>query len=198
MLSAFRQENELSTIRLPQFPYESAVAVKPEFITGSNFCGLNKDASDFVICELSASTDAGGTIILSAHSRSTKDYAQHYLLNLGRLDFKSIYHQKGDQEQLLHSASGTHGVLACVENQSEISIIEVEEGILRPHGYKRRSNGIRKDDEGLPCQLPYRIRPDLKDRHGLETQLSCISLNPSGTSVLGGSIDGDLFVWRGF
>uniref|UniRef100_A0A7S4AG04 Uncharacterized protein n=2 Tax=Pseudo-nitzschia australis TaxID=44445 RepID=A0A7S4AG04_9STRA len=45
----------------------------------------------------------------------------------------------------------------------------------------------------------FRFRMDafLTDRYGIETELSCIAMNSNGTALLGGSTDGDLFVWRG-
>lgn len=198
MMSASRGENELSTIRLPQFPFDKAVAVKPESVTCNEFGGQDKVARDFVISDLSASANGGGTIILTAQSR-WQSVSEHFSLNLGYLGLESIHTQKGDQEHLLHSASESHGVLACVENQNEIALFDVRSS-RKPSPQrcnKRRSNGTSKDDEEFSNKLRYCIRPELKDRHGLKTQLSCISMNPAGTSLIGGSIDGDLFVWRG-
>ena len=43
----------------------------------------------------------------------------------------------------------------------------------------------------------YLLEPALVDRYGVETELSCVAMNANGTSILGGSTDGDLFVWRG-
>lgn len=37
----------------------------------------------------------------------------------------------------------------------------------------------------------------LTDRYGVKTELACISMNSNGTAILGGTTDGDLFVWRG-
>jgi hypothetical protein len=43
----------------------------------------------------------------------------------------------------------------------------------------------------------YFLEPALVDRYGVETELSCVAINANATSILGGSTDGDLFVWRG-
>jgi hypothetical protein len=43
----------------------------------------------------------------------------------------------------------------------------------------------------------FRADASLTDRYGMETELSCIAMNANGTALLGGSTDGDLFVWRG-
>lgn len=48
---------------------------------------------------------------------------------------------------------------------------------------------------GVTCLGSY--RPKLSDRYGLTTQLSCLSVNYSGTAIVGCSYDGDTFVWRG-
>jgi hypothetical protein len=40
------------------------------------------------------------------------------------------------------------------------------------------------------------IQANLYDAYGLETSLACLVYNESGTSLIGGSIDGDIFLWR--
>jgi len=40
------------------------------------------------------------------------------------------------------------------------------------------------------------INAKLCDGYGLETSLSCMAFNESGTSLIGGSADGDIFAWR--
>ena len=43
----------------------------------------------------------------------------------------------------------------------------------------------------------YQTDASLTDRYGVKTELSCIAMNSNGTALLGGTTDGDLFVWRG-
>jgi hypothetical protein len=41
------------------------------------------------------------------------------------------------------------------------------------------------------------FRPKLTDSYGLSTHLSCLAINDYGSAIVGGSLDGDIFVWRG-
>lgn len=43
----------------------------------------------------------------------------------------------------------------------------------------------------------FQMGASLSDRYGVRTDLSCIAMNSNGTALLGGTTDGDLFVWRG-
>ena len=65
---------------------------------------------------------------------------------------------------------------------------------------KERGGGVNDDDDRDYYDddgAVVRFQPKVQDRHGLDTQLSCLALNDSGTAIVGGSSDGDLFVWRG-
>jgi hypothetical protein len=59
--------------------------------------------------------------------------------------------------------------------------------------YAHPHQATAKDDPSWS----FLLQPNLVDRYGVETDLCCVAMNANGTSILGGSIDGDLFVWRG-
>ncbi len=193
MISSTRKENELATVHLPQFPYNRISPFSPELVRENLFD--DEGLGHFVISTLSSSRDDMGTILLTAQSQN-EALVEHYLLNLGNLHCEKINRQKDDQEHLLFSASENHDILACVENQNEILLFDSKNKGLNTHGSKRQIDGSLKS-QGSHCQPSACLHVDIKDRHGLETQLSCISMNSTGTSILGGSIDGDLIVWRG-
>jgi hypothetical protein len=121
------------------------------------------------------------------------------VLNLGRLDVSRKICQRDDIEQWVpvYGIAGSHNYMTCL-GEGELSspsilIYNLRETPSRSCGHKRRIDDVPRDDSWSS-----RIDPMLKDRHGLETQLSCIALNRGGTAIVGGSRDGDLFVWRGF
>jgi hypothetical protein len=61
-----------------------------------------------------------------------------------------------------------------------------------PYSLSRHHQQPREDPS-----WSYQMDPCLVDRYGVETELACVAMNANGTSILGGSVDGDLFVWRG-
>jgi hypothetical protein len=89
-----------------------------------------------------------------------------------------------------------HEYVACYDG-TDISLHDFE---LRGSPKAMRQNRNRKrNHEGLSSTLdksPNTVHGKLHDRYGLTTSISCLAFNESGTSLLGGSSDGDLFVWR--
>ncbi|KAL3944257.1 MAG: hypothetical protein SGBAC_001651 [Bacillariaceae sp.] len=63
-------------------------------------------------------------------------------------------------------------------------------GTKRSHLVQSQAGAEAKASGGVP------FTPAVVDRHGLPSQLSCLAMDYMGTSILGGSIDGDLFLWR--
>lgn len=41
-----------------------------------------------------------------------------------------------------------------------------------------------------------KLETSIRDCYGLHTELSCLAFNPTGTSLVGASVDGDIFAWR--
>jgi len=68
-------------------------------------------------------------------------------------------------------------------------------GLMRDHCYSPSLRLHQQQPEDSTWS--FRMNASLTDRYGMETELSCIAMNANGTALLGGSTDGDLFVWRG-
>jgi len=56
----------------------------------------------------------------------------------------------------------------------------------RHRGHKRKTSGNRN----------IKIETKIQDSNGLQTELSDMAFNESGTAIVGASQDGDIFVWR--
>jgi hypothetical protein len=200
-----RQRKPLDTVTLPQYPKNSAMALEPSATAHIRADGKgdlsngNPGRSDSAITNLSAPDGNLGTLLVTAQSRTRTRKIEHHVLNLGRLDVSRKICQRDDIEQWVpvYGIAGSHNYMTCL-GEGELSspsilIYNLRETPSRSCGHKRRIDDVPRDDSWSS-----RIDPMLKDRHGLETQLSCIALNRGGTAIVGGSRDGDLFVWRGF
>ncbi|CAB9502641.1 expressed unknown protein [Seminavis robusta] len=54
---------------------------------------------------------------------------------------------------------------------------------------------MEEHHQSFSCAAAF--KPNLQDRYGLTTHLSCMAVNDMGSSIVGGSHDGDIFVWSG-
>ena len=78
--------------------------------------------------------------------------------------------------------------------RQEISI--VSPFLSPPHGRPNRKRFFESDPFPVEASgVRGSISPTLKDELGIPTRLTCLSWNSDGTSLAGGSLDGDLFVW---
>ena len=64
----------------------------------------------------------------------------------------------------------------------------------RNYGVMEGSNRGDDDDEPSNC-LVGKLDGTVSDSFGIESQLSRLSLNRHGTALVGGSMDGDLYLW---
>jgi hypothetical protein len=99
-------------------------------------------------------------------------------------------------------------VVACYEQGTAVSLYDLSQqpsryqsvatSTCQSHGLSGRKKKRTYRGEARPDTIPpQRIETTLCDRYGLNTDLSCMAWNPSGTILVGGSCDGDLFVWPG-
>lgn len=98
------------------------------------------------------------------------------------------------------AVDSTHECVACYDG-TDISLhafASVEAGgppnkaIKQNRNRKRNHHGISSTFDSSPNT----IHGKFLDRYGLTTTISCLAFDESGTSLIGGSTDGDLFVWR--
>ena len=91
----------------------------------------------------------------------------------------------------LYAIDKEHGTVAVYEDptgsRQEIALHTVKDKELHRHrGHKRKNSGERN----------FKIETQIQDSNGLQTELSDMAFNESGTAIVGASQDGDIFVWR--
>jgi hypothetical protein len=67
----------------------------------------------------------------------------------------------------------------------------------RDRGAKRSFHSETNNGEVNHKHLIGTIRPTIEDEHGIRSRLQCLAFNETGTSLVGGTDAGDLFLWRG-
>lgn len=162
--------------------------------------------SHHVITNLESSLNTG-TLLVTTRSRSQCRETEHYVLNLGRHCFTRRIRQTIPSNGCapIYGTAASHNYMACLgDRQGEGISSSIQVYNLQETPPSRRSSSKKRTAKGEPRvekeedeTASFQFHPALKDRHGLESQLSCLTMNESGTSILGGSNDGDLFAWRG-
>mmetsp|Transcript_41635 Transcript_41635/g.99791 ORF Transcript_41635/g.99791 Transcript_41635/m.99791 type:complete len:453 (-) Transcript_41635:115-1473(-) len=146
---------------------------------------------DYVITELTAMKQSGscsygstrcGNLLITCTSRSRSSQVEHHNLDLGRMEVTGRPVTQTNQTLAWHPVfaiddSGGHSdSMLCYSRLPSSSYLDVFNTL---------------DDGDGPSS---RLDLHLTDRYGTETDLSCLSMN--STAIVGGSADGDLFVWR--
>ena len=207
MLSSKRTK-PLDTIQLPVFPNDQAFAMNSstEVNTmtserGDYVIGREQGNSDYFVTNL-ATSDNNATLIITSKAWNGFE-TQHHVLDLGRLEVKRKVFQKHDKDLCsVYGFASIHNYMACLSRKgtnSSILLYDLNES-KKSRGTKRSLSRMDNANSLVGAEdvtWSSRIDPVLKDGNGLPTQLSCMALNRSGCAVLGGSVDGDLFVWRG-
>jgi len=195
--------------------------------------------SDYVVTNLSANakdltcgannngSTCGGSLMVTAQSRTESTRIEHCQLNLSTFQMTRKVSQTNVNVgcQPLYAVASSRNFLATCSNRSNsinshgnneadsglrsagastsIFIYDMHDepphqtkGLMRDHCY---SPSLRLHQQQKPedSTWSFRMNASLTDRYGMETELSCIAMNENGTALLGGSTDGDLFVWRG-
>ena len=205
-LRMIRSEKPLKAIILPAFPNEKALPSTPHttlHVSGDEF-GWSSITSEpghshHVITKLDSSNRDRGTLVVTTQSRTRCRETEHYVLDLKRHCFtrRVLQTNQSTASFPVHGVAASHNYMACLSGDEKplIHVWNLHETSLRL-SKKRKANGsVRIVDDSEKWESCF--YPDLTDRHGLQTQLSCLAMNESGTAILGGSNDGDLFVWRG-
>jgi hypothetical protein len=209
----------LHEVVLPSFPNDSTIGLEPTetLNTGvdlnDTYSGLSigeSTSSPLVITGLASSVKSKGTLLVTAQSRTQCRETEHYLLDLGRQKFTRQIKQTMPNAGLapVFGSAASHNYMACVggeANKPSIKVYNLHEEPLRTTTSTTTARSKKRTLDGFSGQgggeqddsWHSKFDPVLKDRHGLQTQLSCMAMNDSGIAILGGSNDGDLFVWRG-
>ena len=200
---------------LPTFPRDAAVAMEPAVSLNTRVDEYDQllmsskedpGKSHHVITDLESSLKTG-TLLVTTRSRSQCRETEHHVLDLGRHCFTRRIRQTIPSNGCapIYGTATSHNYIACLgdkQGEGKSSSIQVYDLLETPpprrsSSKKRTAKGESRVEKGEDGMASFSFNPVLKDRHGLESQLSCLTMNESGTSILGGSNDGDLFAWRG-
>ncbi len=189
--------------------------------------GSSLACGDYVITNLSSSRDSyvgpsnngsarGGSMIVTTQSRTKSTRVEHAKLDLsGPMQMTRKVAQTNCSMGChpVYAIASSHNYLATCSNiqnnnsssgngiggfrsrsseaSTKISLYDLTDMPLTDR-YSCASSQQREDPS-----WSYQTETSLTDRYGVNTELSCIAMNSNGTSLLGGTTDGDLFVWRG-
>lgn len=214
-LRMLRQRHPLSTISIaPSFPHDMSIPMEPisssYFISSAIDDHSSSTDGDFAITNLHATarcqSSTTGTLFVTTQSPTQ---TQHHLLDMGRCHVTRTIVQpnpstsSSSNSNAVYGISASHQAMVCVSDGEPLMVHNLLAEKKNQHEKCRHHSGIKRhlDDEdknNLEVEDPTctKVNAILKDRHGLETKLSCLAMNDSGTSILGGTTDGDLFLWR--
>ena len=167
----------------------------------------------------------GGSIVVTTQSRTKSTRVEHAKLDLGgtmRMTRRISQTNSNLGCQPIYAIDSSHKYLATCSNVKNSDATGDSEGNIcsRLSGASTRLSLYNlievpprnkltvSNDRYLPTSRlhrqqrvdpswSYQTDASLTDRYGVETELSCITINSNGTALLGGTTDGDLFVWRG-
>jgi hypothetical protein len=167
----------------------------------------------------------GGSLIATIQSRTKSTRIEHAKLDLSgtmRMARKISQTNSNLECQPVYAIAPTHKYLATCSNienrnatdssdanfcrrlsqaSTRLCLYNLDEAPPRtklvPSGGRSYSlsSRLRQQQREDPT-WSFQIDASLTDRYGVRTELSCIAMNSNGTSLLGGTTDGDLFVWR--
>eukprot|EP00980_Cylindrotheca_fusiformis_P002402 scaffold558_cov111-Cylindrotheca_fusiformis.AAC.20 len=197
-LRMLNHRKPLSAISIvPSFPKDTTLGAKPTILNLSN---SNKTLQNLAITRIQTPTTSNasaGTMIVTAESSLGVD--SHFLVDLasGGADIvRTVPSVSHDNNATTMAVADSHYAMACLGTNG--TTLQIHNLISLRRSFSKSTAGRKRSSSSSSSQSKDTIwTPVLKDRHGLETQLSCIAMNYTGSSVLGGSIDGDLFLWRG-
>jgi hypothetical protein len=203
-----RKGTPVSEVVLPTFPRDMVHGTDP--IKSLQFSKLNDDSQTVAMPGAETSTETvvrltsscSGTILASLCEDSTGGgtstrFYKHCVIDPVQERVKVAF----DQEVLgggpAHFAiDSMHEYMACYDGL-DISLLNLAP---KPVGSSRSTQRNRKrNHQGESSALDdsaTTMHAKFLDRYGLNTSISCLAFNESGTSLIGGSSDGDLFVWR--
>ncbi|KAG7347127.1 hypothetical protein IV203_006196 [Nitzschia inconspicua] len=168
---------------------------------GSDFImtGLTSSSGSDGVGRCNNGSTSMGSLVATVQSRSRPGSLDHHKLDLGTFDVK------GTVSQACHNTGGgpfyafssSLDYLVCKTTNDKEFTLDIHDMTGRKNTSlsPRRSGKKKRLVDRFPS---YRIEPEMTDRYGARSILSCITMNQNGTSVLCGTTDGDLFVWHGF
>lgn len=187
---------------LPSFPRSSAHGLR-----ASETFGVFYDDHAFVSVscqnEQNMSQKPAPTIynLNRLHSGSlmiTTQLDGHFLFNVSKQTIVQVKAEKNSLLQnpyLIYALDKQYGTIAeYIAQQTTTQSIELYESNEHVSNGNRHCGYKRKSSSSTSCCS--KIEINIQDCMGLQTDLSCMAFNESGTSIVGVSRDGDIFTWR--
>jgi hypothetical protein len=205
-----RKMNEKPAVQhvLPSFPYDSIRNVERAtewFVSGDEQNTLvgpssqtNASSNHQYITKLSPSRDLNNTLVITLQlaDRRTELVIYDYIHN------KVTFQQTCDEDSPVvaavtpnHDFVATSSILAGAK--TKISFFDPHHKTTTTTTTKSRKRPATTTVPRPAAALVGCFSPELEDRLGIRTRLTSLSWNATGTSLVGGSLDGDLFVWEG-
>jgi hypothetical protein len=137
-----------------------------------------------------------GSIVATVQSRSRPSVVDHHKLDLGtRQVLRTVSqacHSLGSYP--VYAIASSQEYMVCKMQDEKFPTLDLHDLTKggNCHPYPRSSgNKKRLVDQSTSCC----IEPVILDRYGARSILTCLAMNQNGTAVLGGTADGDLFLW---
>lgn len=139
--------------------------------------------------------------LFMANIVTNQGVAESYLINASRASVVKQYRTRS-AIQSTNAISPSLDCLACYDTSS-LSLYDFssrdnkERGGNGSIGKKRsRDTGFSEDLDDEYCLIGT-IAPKIEDEVGIRARLNCLAFNKTGTTLVGGTDAGDLFLWRG-
>jgi hypothetical protein len=167
-------------------------------VTANSSVELNNQASwSNIPAHVRLTSSDSGCIMATIVTRKS---AESYLLDPARASIVKQYCTPSSVDAI-HAVAPSLDCLACHEMPA-LSLYDLSTAVdadenRRDRGAKRSFHSETNYGEVNHKHLIGTIRPTIEDEHGIRSRLQCLAFNETGTSLVGGTDAGDLFLWRG-
>jgi hypothetical protein len=152
---------------------------------------------------LISSVEDNGLIMASIVTNN--DVAESYLLDTSRARVVNKYRTRS-AVQSTNAITPTLDGLACYDSSS-LSLYDFSKPTFHSSAKRQSLQGKKRTQDKLStntndelneeCLVGNPFAPVIEDEIGIRARLSCLTFNKTGTSLVGGTDSGDLFLWRG-
>jgi hypothetical protein len=200
-----RNGTAASAVVLPSFPRD--IVHGTDSIKSLQLSKLNDDSLPYnsgieptTGTVVSLTSSYSGSIMVTLCEDATMGLYKHCLIDPVQERVKATVKQDIWKGGIAYFAiDSMHEYIACSDG-ADISFHDFAS--VEPGGPAKtitQNRNRKRNHQGLSSTLdnsPNTIHGKFHDRYGLPTSISCLAFNESGSSLIGGSTDGDLFVWR--
>jgi hypothetical protein len=194
-----RRGNAVSQVFMPCFPRDRVheMDALESLRIGRDHASIQAERNELPCTEVIKLTSSrNGTVLATVRDSSGSNSVSHCVIDPATGCIGDVVHQAipTTSYKSTYAVDSAHENLACFASDGDKSVT-LHKLRLDCQGTAHRR---KRDHTGSPSSgtSPIQLSTKLCDGYGLETTLSCLAFNDSSTSLVGGSQDGDLFVWR--